>query len=109
MRLKRRAFVNQLNFLTSPGHMGGRGERESLGLPGAGPQLVVTDKCVFQFEEETGEMVLQSLHSGVTQADVEEQVGWELRVADDLAQTLAPSEEELHLLREELDPQGLYR
>jgi len=109
MRLKRRAFVNQLNFLTSPGHMGGRGERESLGLPGAGPQLVVTDKCVFQFEEETGEMVLQSLHSGVTQADVEEQVGWELRVADDRAQTLAPSEEELHLLREELGPQGLYR
>jgi len=109
MRLKRRAFVEHLHFRTSPGHLGGRGEREELGLPGAGPQLVVTDKCVFQFDEETEEIVLQSLHAGVTQADVEEQVGWDLRVADDLEQTPPPSEDELRLLREELDPQGLYR
>jgi glutaconate CoA-transferase subunit B len=109
MRLKRRAFVDQLHFRTSPGHLEGRGEREALGLPGAGPQLVVTDKCVFRFDEETGEMVLQSLHAGVTQADVEEQVGWDLRVVDNLKETPPPAEDELHLLREELDPQGLYR
>jgi glutaconate CoA-transferase subunit B len=109
MRLKRRAFVDQLHFRTSPGHLEGKGERESLGLPGAGPQLVVTDKCVFAFDDETGEMVLQTLHAGVTRAEVEEQVGWDLRVADDLEQTAPPSENELHLLREELDPEGLYR
>ena len=109
MRLKRRAFVDQLHFRTSPGHLEGKGERESLGLPGAGPQLVVTDKCVFAFDDETGEMVLQTLHAGVTRAEVEEQVGWDLRVVDDLKQTAPPSEDELHLLREELDPQGLYR
>jgi len=109
MRLKRRAFVDQLHFRTSPGHLEGRGERQALGLPGAGPQLVVTDKCVFRFDEETGEMVLQSLHAGVTQADVEEQVGWDLRVVDNLKETPPPAEDELHLLREELDPAGLYR
>lgn len=109
MRLRRRAFVEQLHFLTSPGHLGGNGERSALGLPGSGPQLVVTDKCVFRFDKLTREMVLESLHPGVELAEVREEVGWELKVAPDLRETEPPTEEELRLLREELDPQGLYR
>ena len=109
MRLKRRAFVDRLHFRTSPGHMEGRGERAELGLPGTGPQIVVTDKCVFRFDDVTGEMTLDSLYPDVSLEDVEEQVGWDLRVADDLGQSSPPSEDELHLLREELDPRGLYR
>ena len=109
MRLKRRAFIEQLDFLTSPGHLGGSGERAALGMPGSGPQLVVTDRCVFRFDEETEEMVLESLHPGVELAKVQEEVGWELKVAPDLSETEPPTEEELRLLREELDPQGLYR
>ena len=108
MRLRRRAFVERLDFCTSPGHLGGRGERAARGLPGGGPHLVVTDRCVFHFDG-TGEMVLASLHPGVTRAEVQEEVGWELRMAPDLGETPAPTEEELRLLREELDPQGLYR
>jgi glutaconate CoA-transferase subunit B len=115
MRLRRRAFVEQLHFLTSPGHLGGGGERAALGLPGGGPQLVVTDKCVFRFDKEAAgaaaakEMVLESLHPGVNLAEVQAEVNWELKVAPDLAETEPPTEEELRLLREELDPQGLYR
>jgi glutaconate CoA-transferase subunit B len=109
MRLKGRAFVDRLHFLTSPGHLRGLGEREELGLPGAGPQLVVTDKCVFGFDEETREITLETLHPGVTLAEVQEVVAWELMVAPDLAETEPPTGEELRLLREELDPQGLYR
>ncbi len=112
MRLRRRAFVEQLHFLTSPGHLGGAGERTRLGMPGSGPQLVVTDRCVFRFDEETAganEMMLKSLHPGVELAEVQEEVGWELKVAPDLSETEPPAEEELRLLREELDPQGLYR
>jgi glutaconate CoA-transferase subunit B len=112
MRLRRRAFVEQLHFLTSPGHLGGAGERAKLGLPGSGPQLVVTDKCVFRFDETTAgakEMILESLHPGVELAEVQEEVGWKLKVAPDLSETEPPAEEELRLLREELDPQGLYR
>ena len=115
MRLKRRAFVEQLHFLTSPGHLGGSGERATLGLPGSGPQLVVTDRCVFRFDKETAgaagakEMVLESLHPGVELAEVQAEVGWELKAAPDLSETKPPTEEELRLLREELDPQGLYR
>lgn len=109
MRLKRRAFVERLHFLTSPGHLGGGGERAALRLPGNGPQLVVTDKCVFRFDEATGEMVLHSLHPGVELVEVQEAVGWELNIAPNLGETELPTEEDLHLLREELDPQGLYR
>jgi glutaconate CoA-transferase subunit B len=112
MRLRRRAFVEQLHFLTSPGHLGGAGERAELGLPGSGPQLVVTDKCVFRFDEATDgakEMVLESLHPGVKLAEVQAEVGWDLKIASDLSETGPPTEEQLRLLREELDPQGLYR
>jgi glutaconate CoA-transferase subunit B len=109
MRLKGRAFVERLDFLTSPGHLEGAGKRAALGLPGSGPQLVVTDKCVFRFDEATGEMVLESLHPGMELAEVQGEVGWELRVASDLRETESPTEEELHLLQRELDPQGLYR
>lgn len=109
MRLRRRAFVERLDFLTSPGHLGGVGERAAMGLPGGGPQWVVTDRCVFTFDEVTGEMVLSSLHPGVELAEVQAEVGWELKVAPDLRETEPPTAEELRLLREELDPQGLYR
>jgi glutaconate CoA-transferase subunit B len=109
MRLRRRAFVEQLHFLTSPGHLGGAGQRAALGLPGSGPQLVVTDQCVFRFDEETKEMTLNSLHPGVNLAEVQTKVGWELRVTPDLRETEPPTAEELRLLREELDPQGVYR
>ncbi|MBE9508394.1 MAG: CoA-transferase subunit beta [Chloroflexi bacterium] len=109
MRLRRRAFVERLDFLTSPGHLGGHGERTALGLPGGGPRLVVTDRCIFHFDQVTGEMVLESLHPGVELAEVQAEVGWELKVALDLREAEPPADEELSLLREELDPQGLYR
>ena len=112
MRLRRRAFVECLDFLTSPGHLDGAGERERLGLPGNGPQLAITDRCVFRFDGETGdakEMVLSTLHPGVELGEVQAEVGWELKVAPDLSDTEPPTGEELRLLREDLDPQGLYR
>ena len=109
MRLKRRAFVRQLDFRTSPGHLEKNGDRSALGMPGSGPQLVVTDKCILRFDEGSSEMVLISLHPGVEISDVQEQVGWELKVSPDLKETDGPTEEQLRLLREELDPKGLYR
>jgi len=109
MRLKRRAFVEQLDFVTSPGRLGGGDERAVLRLPGGGPQLVVTDKCIFHFDQTTGEMMLHSLHPVVELAEVQEDVGWELKVSPDMQETEPPAEQELRLLREKLDPQGLYR
>ena len=51
MRLKRRAFVGKLDFLTSPGHLTGGDSRARLGLPGGGPELVITDKADLEFRQ----------------------------------------------------------
>jgi glutaconate CoA-transferase subunit B len=106
MRLKKRAFVDKLDFCTSPGHIsGGKSGRAALGIPGSGPQVVVTDMCLFKFDE-TGEMVLTSLRSGVTVEQVQAEVNWPLKVAADVKVEEAPTAEELRLIREELDPKG---
>jgi glutaconate CoA-transferase, subunit B len=109
MRLKRRAFVDKLDFLTSPGHLTGGDSRARLGLPGGGPELVITDKAVLNFDNPEREMQLSELYPGVTVKDVQAEVGWPLRLAMTIGETAAPTTEELHLIRDEVDPQGMYR
>jgi glutaconate CoA-transferase, subunit B len=101
LRLSPRTFVEKLDFVTSPGH-------GSDALRGGGPELVVTDLALFDFDNPKREMQLISLHSGVTRQQVRAAVGWDLREAPSLAETPPPAAEELRLLREELDPTGLY-
>jgi glutaconate CoA-transferase subunit B len=108
-RLNRRTFVERLDFVTSPGHLDGGDARARLGDYGQGPTAVITDMGLFHFDEITREMVLTSLHPGCSVEAVQEQVAWPLRVADDLAETEPPTPEELHIMREELDPNGRYR
>ncbi|HUS14747.1 MAG TPA: CoA-transferase, partial [Chloroflexia bacterium] len=109
MRLARRAFVERLDFQTSPGHLTGGDARAGLGLPGGGPALVVTDQAVLDFANPDREMQVASLYPGATIAGVQAGIAWPVREAPSLAQTPPPVPEELRLLREVLDPAGLYR
>jgi glutaconate CoA-transferase subunit B len=109
MRLSKRAFVDKLDFLTSPGHLSGGDARRALGMPGSGPQLVITDMAIFDFNNAEREMQLTSLHPGVTLDAVRAEMGWEVRLADSIGETPPPTEQELHLVRVKLDPQGVYR
>jgi glutaconate CoA-transferase subunit B len=68
----------------------------------------VTGLAVLGFDEETGEMELRSMHPGVTREQVLENTGWDLRIAPDVTTTPPPTDEELRLIREELDPEGAY-
>ena len=77
-------------------------------MPGQGPKLVVTDKAIFEFDEESREMVLSSLHPGITLEETLEQVGWPVKVKADLETTRPPTGEELRIIREKLDPDGIY-
>jgi glutaconate CoA-transferase subunit B len=108
MRLKRRAFVDKLDFVTSPGHLTGGESRARLGLPGGGPELVITDKAVLDFANGEREMQLTGLYPGVTREQVQAEVGWPLRVAETIQKTSAPTSEELRLIRE-VDPHAMYR
>ena len=78
-------------------------------MPGAGPQLVITDRCLLDFHPETGEMRLAALYPGSAIEDVQAEVGFALSVAPDLGEVHPPSAEELRIMREDLDPAGLYR
>jgi glutaconate CoA-transferase subunit B len=100
----KRSFVDTIDFVTSPGHLGGDRPKE---WQGQGPTVVVTGLGVYGFDE-TGEMTLESLHPGVTLEQVRESTGWDLKVADDVRETEPPSDDELRLIREELDPEGTY-
>ncbi len=109
MRLKRRAFVEKLDFCTSPGHLNGGDSRARMGLRGTGPELVISDKAILDFANAEREMQLSALYPGVTAKDVQAEVGWPLRSADVIEAVAAPSVEELRLIREEVDPLGMYR
>jgi glutaconate CoA-transferase subunit B len=108
MRQSSRSFVERIDFRTSPGNLGGAASRATQGWRGKGPSVVVTDLGSYDFDPETGEMRLVSVHPGVSVDDVRAATGWDLRVADDLRTTADPTGEELHLIREELDPHGAY-
>ncbi len=108
MRQAQRSFVDRLDFRTSPGHSGDPAHDAARGWHGSGPTSVVTDLATYGFADATGEMTLRTLHPGVTLDDVRANMGWEPEVAGDLGETHAPSDEELRLIREELDPGGVY-
>jgi glutaconate CoA-transferase subunit B len=109
MKLSKRAFVPKLDFVTSPGHLDGGNAREQLGMPGKGPDLVITDKGLFSFDNPEREMMLVELAPGATVDSVQAEIGWPLRAAASLRSMPPPDESELRILREDLDPQGLYR
>lgn len=108
MRQAQRSFVEKLHFRTSPGHSGDPAHDAARGWSGSGPTNVVTDLGTYGFDAETGEMTLVTMHPGVSFDDVRGSMGWEPRVAPELGDTEPPSTHELALIREDLDPGGMY-
>ena len=104
---QKRRFPEKVDFLTSAGYLDGTGGREKAGLRGKGPIGVVTD-LGFMEPDASGELVLTALHPGKTADQARENTGWDLKVAPTLRTTLPVSENELRILREELDPGGIY-
>ena len=103
---QQRRFPAEVDFVTSPGYVDGREGRAELGLRG-GPEAVITDKAGMKFDE-VGELYVETLHPGVTREAVQAATGWELAFADDVTETPTPDADELRLVREELDPDGIY-
>jgi glutaconate CoA-transferase, subunit B len=104
---QKRRFPARVDFRTSAGFLSGRAERQAAHLRGAGPLAVVTNLGILE-PDESGELVLAALHPGVTVEEARTNTGWDLRTASELRTTEPPTEAELRILREELDPQGIY-
>lgn len=68
---------------------------------------VVTDLGVFDFGGEDGRMRLLSRHPGVTVEEIQEATGFDVVVEGDTPETRLPTDEELRLIREVIDPNNL--
>lgn len=101
-----RTFVKQLDFLTTPGYLQGRGSREKAGLPAnSGPYRVITQLGVYGYDDNCRLMLLQ-LHPGVTVADVQANSEFEIAIPERVTETEPPTPAECRLLGE-IDPTGL--
>jgi len=104
---QKRRFPEKVDFRTSAGFLSGRAERDAANLRGGGPQAIVTNLGIME-PYKTGELILTALHPGATVEQARENTGWPLMTAPELKSTQAPTEEELGILRTELDPDGIY-
>lgn len=103
----KRKFVNQLDFLTSPGYLKGPGSRAEAGLPAnTGPYRVITQIGVYGFDEETKIMTLLQLFEGYTLEDVQANSSFPIAISEDWTYIEPPAEAELETLRS-LDPDGV--
>lgn len=106
-----RRFVERVHYVTSPGHGEGGDWRDREGVPGGGPDTLVTTKATFGFDE-AGELYLRTVHPGVDADTVAADFPWDLRTRADVADepvrtTEPPSAEVLDLVRT-FDPEGFW-
>lgn len=104
---QKRRFPERVEFMTSAGFIDGKDAREKRGLRGGGMLAVVTDIGILE-PDDSGEMTLTALHTGRTADEAKANTGWDLKVASSLKTTEEVTKKELKILREELDPTGIY-
>jgi glutaconate CoA-transferase subunit B len=107
MAHEKRRFVPKVDYITSPGYGDGAGWRERVGLPRGGPSTVITTLGLMQFDPDSKEMILVSIHPGVTVDMVLDSTGWPLRTSPNVTRTPAPTAAELAMLRR-FDPEGYW-
>jgi len=106
----RRSLVDHCDYVTCVGWgKGGKDARTKLGFPGDGPVGCMTPLCYMDFEEESKQMRLKSLHPGVTVEQVIENTGFKPIIPDSVPETEAPTENELQILRTRIDTEGTLR
>jgi acyl CoA:acetate/3-ketoacid CoA transferase alpha subunit/acyl CoA:acetate/3-ketoacid CoA transferase beta subunit len=99
IRHEKRRFLERVEYITSPGHLQGGDSRRAAGLRGGGPDRVITDMGIMDFEPESKRMRVISLHPGITREKIQEATGFPLLFVPEVAVTPPPSPEELNILR----------
>jgi glutaconate CoA-transferase subunit B len=93
----RRTLVPKVDFVSAPG------VNEPNVFRNGGPIALVTNRCLFAFEN--GRFRLDSVHPGHTVEDVVENTGFEFDRPAHVPETEPPSAETLRLMRETVAPQ----
>jgi glutaconate CoA-transferase, subunit B len=107
MKHEKRRFVENVDFITSPGWIKGERTRHDGGLLCGGMFRVVTDLAVFGFNEITHRLTPLALNPGVTREQVQDNTGFKLEFSAETGVTEPPTAHELSVLRG-LDPERLY-
>ncbi|MDD1776717.1 MAG: hypothetical protein LUQ65_01005 [Candidatus Helarchaeota archaeon] len=104
-----RTFVpaEKLFFRSGVGFVDGKKPLIDYGLIGIGPKCIITDLAYLDFDPKQRRMRIKTVHPGVKVEDVQKNTGFELLKAPDLKETVPPTEKELQLLREKVDPLGI--
>ena len=105
MRHEPRKFKQRVDFLTNPGRLVEGRPREEAGLQGLGTSVIVTDRAVLDVTD--AGLVLSSIHPG---EDLDSVVAATPVPLDPSGahETAAPTEDELQLIRDELDEHRWY-
>ncbi len=106
MQHEKKRFVQKLDYFTSPGWLSGGRSRLEAGFARGGPIAVVTNLGVMKFDNESKAIYLAEYYPGVTPERVVENTGFDLDVSR-AVETSPPTEEELNILRRDVDPQRL--
>ncbi|MHB1406534.1 MAG: CoA-transferase [Desulfitobacteriaceae bacterium] len=105
-----RTLVKKCDFVSAFGWgEGGPDARERLGLPGGGPQFIITPKAIMDFEEKSKAVRLKHVLTGSSVADVIESTGFELVIPEVLEEMEPPTVEDLAILRQRVDIKGYLR
>ncbi len=108
LKQNKKTFPENIDFITSPGFINSENPRKKYGIPGYGPILVITDLGVYTFTKDTHEMILTEMHPGVSLEIIRENLSWDINVSDSFKITDSPTESELKIIREDLDPDKIY-
>jgi len=102
------SLVEAVDVVTARRHHVTDETRRWIGLR-PGRVTLLTNLAHFELDPVAGELVLTTVHPGVTVEQVRAQTGFEPKIADGLTVTVPPTEEELRALRHEVDPLGIRR
>jgi len=106
MQHEKRKFPNKVDYLTSPGYLDGPQGREKAGLMPGGPTAVVTNLGVMRFDDQTKEMYLANYYPGITPQKILENMEFSVDITR-ATEAASPTERELKILREQVDPQRI--
>jgi glutaconate CoA-transferase subunit B len=98
MNHEKRRFVRRVGYMNW---------RQRVGLRGGGPCAVITNRGILRFDSDTKEMVLDSVHPGVSVEEILEHTGWQLRLASKMKKTEPPTKREIRIIRK-YDPRGFW-
>lgn len=107
-RHSKASLVESVEMVSSARGVISAAEREMAGYR-PGETFLVTNLCVFRYDEKAGQLVVVERMPGVARETIIAETGFKVLFSEDCIEMAAPTAEELRILREEIDPMGIRR